>query len=247
MASDPDGSIAAVKIAIIPARGGSKRIPDKNIVNFLGQPLLSYSISAAEKSGLFDTIYVSTDSERIADVAAKFGYPVDFMRAPELADDHTPILPVLQWTLDQYEQRGKKFQTACLLMPTAPLIDADDLIKADEFFRQRDGARTVIAVSRFSVPVEWAFHMKPDGTLKAREPGKANERSQDLPAAYFDTGTFLFIPASEVKAGRINDDRMLAFPIARHKAIDIDDREDLEFAEIVFRGMTAARSASDKA
>ena len=236
-----------MKIAIIPARGGSKRIPDKNIVDFLGQPLLSYSIRAAAKSGLFDTIHVSTDSERIADVAARFGCPVDFMRDSNLADDHTPILPVLQWTLDQSEQRGKKFESVCLLMPTAPLIDTNDLLKADEFFRQRGEARTVIAVSRFNVPVEWAFHMQPDGTLKPREAGAANKRSQDLPTAYFDTGTFLFIPASEVKAGNINDDRMIAFPIARHKAIDIDDREDLEFAEIVFRGMTAAQSASGKA
>lgn len=226
-----------MKIAVIPARGGSKRIPNKNIVDFLGQPLISYSIRAAEESNLFDVIHVSTDSERIADVAAKFGYPVEFMRPPELADDHTPILPVLQWTLEQYEQRGKKFKSACLLMPTAPLIDADDLIGADEVFRQRGETRTVIAVSRFNVPVEWAFHMKPDGTLKPREPGKANERSQDLPIAYFDAGTFLFIPVDEIKAGNINDDRMVAFPIARHKAIDIDDREDLEFAEIVFRGL----------
>ncbi|EGP06594.1 N-Acetylneuraminate cytidylyltransferase [Bradyrhizobiaceae bacterium SG-6C] len=237
-----------MKIAIIPARGGSKRIPDKNIVDFLGQPLLSYSIQAAERSSLFDTIHVSTDSERIADVAARFGHPVDFMRAPDLADDHTPILPVLQWTLDQYEKRDKRFKSACLLMPTAPLIDADDLITADEFFRQRGETRTVIAVSRFNVPVEWAFHMQADGTLKPREPGKANERSQDLPTAYFDTGTFLFIPVHEIKAGNINDDRMIAFPIARHKAIDIDDREDLEFAKMVFRGMRKSRSsASGKA
>ncbi len=226
-----------MKIAIIPARGGSKRIPDKNIVDFLGSPLMSYSIRAAEKSGLFDTIHVSTDSTQIADVAASFGHPVDFMRAPELADDHTPLLPVLQWTLDQYEQRGKTFQSACLLMPTAPLIDADDLVQGAQLFGQHSEDRTVIAVARFSAPVEWAFHMESDGTLKPCQPGMANVRSQDLRPAYFDSGTFLFIPASEVRMGRINDDRMIAFPIPRYKAVDIDEMDDLELAEIIARGI----------
>lgn len=226
-----------MKIAIIPARGGSKRIPDKNIVDFLGSPLMSYSIRAAEKSGLFDTIHVSTDSAQIADVAVKFGHPVDFMRTPELADDHTPLLPVLQWTLNQYEQRGKTFQSACLLMPTAPLIDANDLLHGAELFRRHEGGRTVIAVARFSVPVEWAFHIEPNGTLKPCQPGMANVRSQDLRPAYFDSGTFLFIPAGEILAGRINDDRMIAFPIPRYKAVDIDEMDDLEFAEIIARGL----------
>lgn len=226
-----------MKIAIVPARGGSKRIPDKNIVDFLGRPLMSYSIRAAEKSKLFDAIHVSTDSERIADVAANLGYPVDFMRAPELADDHTGIFPVMQWVLHQYEQRGKFFQSACLLMPTAPLIDANDLLEADKLFRRYNRARTVIAVSRFSVPVEWAYHMDKDGVLKPREPGMANVRSQDLQPSYFDSGTFMFIPASEIKAGRVDDARMIAFPLPRYKAVDIDDRDDLAFAEIIARGL----------
>jgi pseudaminic acid cytidylyltransferase len=226
-----------MKIAIVPARGGSKRIPDKNIVDFLGSPLMSYSIRAAEKSGLFDAIHVSTDSERIAGVAAQFGYPVEFLRAPALADDYTPLLPVLQWTLEQYELRGKSFQSVCLLMPTAPLIDAGDLIRGHDVFRERGGSRTVMAVSRFSVPVEWAFHLEADGTLTACQPGMSNVRSQDLRPAYYDSGTFLFIPAVEAKAGRIDDARMIAFPIPRYKAVDIDDAEDLELASIIARGL----------
>ena len=232
-----------MKIAIVPARGGSKRIPDKNIVDFLGRPLMSYSIRAAEESKLFDAIHVSTDSERIADVAANLGYPVDFMRASALADDHTGIFPVMQWVLDQYEQRGRSFQSACLLMPTAPLIDANDLFEADKLFRRYNEARSVIAVSRFSVPVEWAYHMDKDGVLTPREPGMSNVRSQDLHPWYFDSGTFMFIPAKEIREGRVGDTGMAAFPIERHKAIDIDDRDDLAFAEIVFRGMKARDAA----
>lgn len=226
-----------MRLAIIPARGGSKRIPEKNIVDFLGAPLMSYSIRAAEASGLFDAVHVSTDSERIAGVAAALGHPVDFMRPPELADDHTPLLPVLQWTLDEYARRGRVFESVCLLMPTAPLIESEDLIRGEDVFRQRGGDRTVIAVSRFNVPVEWAYHLENDGTLTACQPGMANVRSQDLRPAYYDSGTFLFIPAAEVKAARIDDTQMVAFPIPRYKAVDIDDMEDLHLAEMIARGL----------
>ncbi len=226
-----------MRIAIVPARGGSKRIPEKNIVDFLGAPLMSYPIRAAKMSGLFDTVHISTDSDRIAGVAAELGYPVDFMRAPELADDHTPLMPVLQWTLDQYAQRGRLFESVCLLFPTAPLIDAGDLIRGAELFRQSGNDRTVMAISRFNVPVEWAFHLEDDGTLKACQPGMADKRSQDIRPTYYDAGTFSFIPSDEVRAGRIDDARMVGLTIPRHKAVDIDDAEDLELAELLARGL----------
>ena len=166
-----------MRIAIVPARGGSKRIPDKNIVDFLGAPLMGYSIRAAQQSGLFDVIHVSTESQRIADVAASLGVPADFLRDPALADDHTPLLPVLSWVLQQYSRRGREFDTVCLLMPTAPLIEADDLRKAEEIFRRHGGQRSVMAVSRFNVPVEWAFRMATDGALTPCQPGMAAVRS----------------------------------------------------------------------
>ena len=224
------------RLAIIPARGGSKRIPDKNIVDFLGAPLISYPIHAAQRSGLFDAIHVSTDSERIAGVAAEFGCPVEFMRAPELADDHTPLMPVLRSTLDRYEAMGRTFRSVCMLMPTAPLIDADDLVKANGLFRQNGEIHTVIAVARYSVPIEWAFRMKSDGTLVPCEPGKANIRSQDLQPAYFDSGTFIFFPVGEIKIGWVNEAGMIAYELPRHKAVDIDDVDDLELAKIIARG-----------
>lgn len=226
-----------MKIAIVPARGGSKRIPDKNVVDFLGAPLLSYSIRAAQASGLFDTIHVSTESKRIADVAAGLGVPVDFMRDPSLADDHTPLMPVLAWVLEQYARRGHHFDTVCLLMPTAPLIEADDLRRAEEEFRRRGGQRTVMAVSRFSVPVEWAFRKDADGTLTPCHPGMATVRSQDLQPAYYDSGTFIFIPGQDVLRGQLDASPMLGFELPRHKAVDIDDAEDLELAKLIFRGL----------
>jgi pseudaminic acid cytidylyltransferase len=228
-----------MRIAIVPARGGSKRIPDKNIVDFLGMPLIGHSLRAARESGLFDCIHVSTDSARIAEVAASLGHPVDFMRDPALADDHTPLLPVLRWTFEQYAARGQRFDSACLLMPTAPLIEADDLRQANAVFEQHARRHTVMAVARFPVPIEWAFRM-PDGAfLVPCQPGMGNVRSQDLAPAYYDAGTFIFLPEAEVLAGRIDDAHLLAYPLPRHKAIDIDDPEDLELAKIIYRGLHA--------
>jgi pseudaminic acid cytidylyltransferase len=228
-----------MKIAIVPARGSSKRIPEKNIVDFHGHPLMSYPIQAAELSGLFDVIHVSTDSLRIAEIAASLGHPVDFMRDPALADDHTPLLPVLQWTIDQYAQRGKHFESVCLLMPTAPLIDADDLRHAEVIFRDHGATNTVIAIARFPVPIEWAFRLDADQRLAPCQPGMAAVRSQDLAPAYYDTGTFLFIPEADVRAGRLDEERMIAYHLPRQKAVDIDNFEDLELARILYRGRSA--------
>jgi pseudaminic acid cytidylyltransferase len=226
-----------MRIAIVPARGGSKRIPDKNIVDFLGSPLMSYSIRAAQQSALFDVIHVSTESQRIADVAASLGVPADFLRDPALADDHTPLLPVLRWVLQQYSRRGSEFDTVCLLMPTAPLIEADDLRRAEALFRRWNGHRTVMAVSRFGVPVEWAFRMAADGVLMPCQPGMAAVRSQDLQPAYFDSGTFVFLSGKDVLKGAIDASPMIGFELPRYKAVDIDDAEDLELARLIFRGL----------
>jgi pseudaminic acid cytidylyltransferase len=229
-----------MKIAIVPARGGSKRIPDKNIVDFSGAPLMSYSIRAAQASGLFDTIHVSTEDTRIADLAAGLGVPVDFMRDPSLADDYTPLMPVLSWVLQQYSGRGRHFDTVCLLMPTAPLIEAEDITRAEEEFRRREGLHTVMAVSRFSVPVEWAFRMSADGSLTPCQPGMAVVRSQDLQPAYYDTGTFAFISKQDVANGQFGSAPMIGFELPRYKAVDIDDAQDLEFAKVIFRGLRGA-------
>ena len=118
------------RIAIIPARGGSKRIPNKNIRDFCGKPMISYALEAARDSALFDCIHVSTDSKKIAEATQKEGFDVDFMRTAELSDDHTPIMPVLKYVLEQYIDRGKYFDEVVLIMACAPLIDANDLISS---------------------------------------------------------------------------------------------------------------------
>jgi len=110
------------RLAIIPARGGSKRIPNKNILEFCGKPIISYILEVVKNSNLFDVIHVSTDSEAIADVVAKLGFPVDFFRPSELADDYTPVMPVLKYVHDEYMKRGRVFDQVWSLMPTSPFM-----------------------------------------------------------------------------------------------------------------------------
>ena len=231
-----------MRIAIIPARGGSKRIPDKNIVEFCGLPLIGHSLRAARQSGLFDVIHVSTESARIAEVAASLGFAVDFMRDPALSDDHTPLLPVMRWVVEQYAACGKRFASVCLLMPTAPLIEGDDLKRASELFEAHAGVRTVMAVARLPVPVEWAFRMSDDGRLTPCQPGMDSVRSQDLAPAYYDSGTFVFLSEADVRNGRIDDKSLIGHVLPRHKAVDIDDMEDLDLARVIYRGLSRSGS-----
>jgi N-acylneuraminate cytidylyltransferase len=226
-----------MKIAIIPARGGSKRIKDKNIIDFCGKPMMAYALEAARASGLFDVIHVSTDSERIAGVAGELGFTVDFLRDPALGDDHTPLMPVLRWVLNEYEARGQAAEDVCLLMPCAPLIEAEDLHAAYERYVAAGREVTTLAVVPFPYPVERALAMDADGLLRPKFPETWLMRSQDLETAYHDAGLFSFSPAASIlDPEMMAATTMLPFPVARHKAIDIDEPEDLELAEILFRG-----------
>lgn len=181
-----------MKIAIIPARGGSKRIPNKNIIDFFGRPMLHYSIQAAVDSRLFDLIHVSTDSEAIADAAAAAGWAPEFRRPAELADDRTPIMPVLAFVLAECARRGRTFDTVSLILPCAPLIEGTDLARAHETFVRNTPRKPLMAVDAYAVPVEWAYSRRADGGLDPVQPGAYAIRSQDLSTKYFDAGTFYF-------------------------------------------------------
>jgi len=229
----------SARIAIMPARGGSKRIKHKNIVDFCGHPLLTYALATAREAGLFDVIHVSTEDARIAETATRYGFPPDFSRDPALADDVTPLLPVLKWVLERYAERGRVFDTVCLLMPTAPLIDADDLKGGCALFDRHGRQRAVLAAASFPCPVEWAMRLLSDDRLVPIDPGKAETRSQDLPKAYYDSGTFIFLPPAQVLAYPREKPDYLGYLLPRHKAVDIDDAGDLELAERLYRGRRA--------
>lgn len=225
------------RIAIIPARGGSKRIPDKNIRDFCGQPMVAYALNAAKESGLFDVIHVSTDSQRIIDVVENLGFPIDFPRAPELADDYTPIMPVLKYVLETYISRGVKFDQVCLLMATSPLVEAADLRGASELYDRNRGTRPVMSITCYPVPVEWAYRRKADGSLIPLEPGMFAIRSQDMEAKYYDAGCFSFFPAQYVlnSEGAGDDMNYIGYILPKYKVVDIDDEEDLILAETIYR------------
>ena len=147
------------RLAIIPARGGSKRIPNKNIKKFCGQPMLSYPIQAASKAGIFDTIHVSTDSQDIAQIASKFGFLPEFMRPKDLSGDHISIMQCLKYVVEKYENLGKKFDTVAMLYATSPLIDPDDLKQACIQFEANKTNSALLAVTPYPSPIEHAFRM----------------------------------------------------------------------------------------
>lgn len=227
------------RIAILPARGGSRRIPNKNIRDFCGKPMIAYALDAAQKSGLFECIHVSTDSRNISEKVAELGFKIDFMRPPDLADDHTPIVPVLKYVVEQYRERECFFDEVVLIMPCSPLIDSDDLIGASALMEKFESRKQVLAVSSYPVPVEWAFHRSDNGILTPMQPGKFSIRSQDLGDKYFDVGMFCFFPENKIlmAEGAGDDEAFVGYEVSKSKAVDIDNEDDWQFAEAIYRGM----------
>jgi N-acylneuraminate cytidylyltransferase len=231
------------RLAVIPARGGSKRIPNKNIRDFCGQPMISHVLMAARTSGLFETIHVSTESENIRDVAVAFGLTPDFPRPNELADDHTPIMPVLRYVAEEYAKRGQIFDEIWLLMACAPLIDANDLLKAAILFQESGSQDPLLAVSEYPAPIEWAFSRDDDGALTPVQAGMFAIRSQDLRKHYFDAGSFAAFSAARVlqSEGAGSDSGFIGYPLPKGSAIDIDDEQDWQLAEAIY-SVRAARA-----
>lgn len=225
------------RIAVIPARGGSKRVPDKNIRDFCGKPMIAHILDTARASGLFDVIHVSTDSEHIMKVVDALGYRVEFPRPPALAEDSTPIVPVVRYVLEEYLRRGQAFQQACLLYACAPLIDPEDLRVAARRFEDLGGRKVLLSVTAFPVPIEWAYELGPGSAMKPVQPGMFHVPSQNLSTKYHDTGSFAFFPVERILADAAHDDRDFhGFPLPAYKAVDIDDEEDWKLAEILYRG-----------
>jgi N-acylneuraminate cytidylyltransferase len=227
------------RIAIIPARGGSKRIPKKNIKNFCGRPIISYVLEAARDSNLFDVIHVSTDSREIADLVERLGFPINFMRVNELSDDYTPIMPVLKWVLEQYKDRGLEFDVVTTIMPCAPFVEKNDLISASKLLKAGNYKNPVLSVSAYSAPIEWAFNKGKNSLLSPIQKDMLEKRSQDLTEHYFDTGSFAFFSSEHINSSIEDDSDMsyLGYVIDKYKAIDIDNMEDWQYAELTMYGL----------
>ena len=224
------------RLAIIPARGGSKRIPDKNIKLFCGQPMISYILNVASESLLFDKIHVSTDSSQIREVIEQLGFSIDFMRPKELADDFTPLMPVLKFVRETYSLLGNEFDEIWLLMACSPLIETDDLLNAAALFAKIDKSYSLLGVAEYPVPIDWAFQMNNTGIIKPVKPGIFSVRSQDMPKNYFDAGMLTVYSSLAIRfsEGAGSDANFVGFVIPKHKAIDIDDEADWLMAEAMY-------------
>jgi pseudaminic acid cytidylyltransferase len=225
------------RIAIIPARGGSKRIPRKNIRDFCGRPMIAHILQSARASGLFDVIHVSTESEDIRDVVEKLGFPIDFMRPANLADDHTPIMPVMKYVIDNYATKRQVFDQVWLLMACAPSIGVNDLKQAAAMFDRVDSGNSLVAVSEYPVPIEWAFTRCEDGNLTPVQAGMFAQRSQDIEKKYYDTGAFAAFPVETVQAsqGSGTDSGFVSYVLPKGSIVDIDDETDWVLAEAIYR------------
>jgi pseudaminic acid cytidylyltransferase len=229
-----------VKLAVIPARGGSKRIPRKNIRPFGGQPMIAWSIRAALDSGCFDRIMVSTDDAEIADVARACGAEVPFMRPPELSDDHTGTIPVIAHATRWQAAQGEAPSAVCCLYATAPFVRAADL-QAGWAALQDSDAAYAFSVTSYAFPIQRAIRLTPQGGVAMFHPEHFNTRSQDLEEAFHDAGQFYWGRAEAWTAGLpIFAPHARAVMLPRHRVQDIDTPEDWARAEWLFKAMQQA-------
>ncbi|SFH12503.1 pseudaminic acid cytidylyltransferase [Pontibacter chinhatensis] len=221
-------------LAIIPARGGSKRIPRKNIRPFLGKPIIAYSIEAALASGLFAEVMVSTDDEEIAHVAQEYGANVPFLRSTGASDDFATTAQVLEEVLLKYKAQGKSFEAACCLYPTAPFVTAKLLQESYKKLQEGD-FDTVFPVLQYSYPI-WRSLKVEQGKAAMNWPEHLNSRSQDLPAAFHDAGQFYWF-----RVDTFLEDKKLftgnsgVIELSELEAQDIDSVTDWKLAELKYK------------
>lgn len=224
-------------IAIITARGGSKRIPKKNIKEFLGKPIIEYSIEVALESGLFEEVMVSTDSEEIAAIARKAGAKVPFLRSERTANDFATTADVLMEVFEEYEKRGRHFTYAVCIYPTAPLVTPAKLKKGLELLQEKD-ANVVMPVVAFSFPPQRGMIVE-NGEIKMKWPENRNVRSQDLEPLYHDCGQFYCYQVDRFMAckGQFTDN-IIPIIMPETEVQDIDNMDDWKIAELKYQLMT---------
>jgi N-acylneuraminate cytidylyltransferase len=225
---------AMKNIAIIPARGGSKRIPNKNIKDFLGKPILAYSIETALESGLFDEVMVSTDSKEIAEVAQKYGAKVPFFRTDKTADDFATTAEVLTEVIMRYELKGITIENACCVYPTAVLLSTEQLILAHQNF-EKWSYDSLMSVLKFSYPVQRGLREE-SGKLKMVWPENKTKRSQDLETIFHDAGQFYFFKVDRFKEKQeLFTENTGYLLLSEYEAQDIDNPEDWTMAELKYK------------
>jgi pseudaminic acid cytidylyltransferase len=223
-----------MKLAVIPARGGSKRIPRKNIKLFSGKPMIAWSIAAALESGCFDRVVVSTDDEEIAAVATHHGAEVPFVRPPELSDDHTGTDAVIRHAIEWFSERGQMPVQVCCIYATAPFVRADDIRRGLAVLTDA-GSDYAFSVTSFPSRIQRAIRITAQGRVEMFYPEYFNARSQDLEEAFHDAGQFYWGRASAwLTREMIYGPDAVAVQLPRYRVQDIDTTEDWEMAEYLF-------------
>ncbi len=226
-----------MKLAVIPARGGSKRIPRKNIKLFCGKPIIGWSIEAAQDSECFDRIIVSTDDEEIADIARSFGAEVPFLRPKNLSDEHSGTIPVIAHAIEWQSRNGREAAHACCIYPTAPFIQPSDLILGMEMLLNNDVAYA-FSVTSFAFPIQRAIKINIDHRIEMLNPQYFNARSQDLEKMWHDAAQFYWGRSEAWMSGMpIFSNNSLPIILPRYRVQDIDIMEDWEKAEYMFRSI----------
>ncbi len=234
-------------LAVIPARGGSKRIPQKNIRPFCGQPIIGYSIECAKRANIFDRIIVSTDSAEVADVARQFGAEVPFMRPDHLSDDHTPTIPVVKHAVESIEaSSADECSAVCCIYPTAPFLQTSDLQTSLSRLQANADADFCFPVTSFPFPIWRAVKLDDQDRVEMIWPENGNVRSQDLEEAYHDAGQFYWGTRDAWKTQtNIFHAKATAVQIPRDRVQDIDTAEDWVRAEAMFRASQLTPKTSE--
>lgn len=228
-----------MKLAIIPARGGSKRIPHKNIREFCGKPMIAHSIEAAACSGLFDRIVVSTDDEEIAAVARSYGAEIPFMRPAAIADDMATTGQVMRHAVAALQTDAQLYSAICCIYATAPFLHTPDLAEGVQKLAAGD-LDYVFSATSFAFPIQRAFRITPAGRVEMFQPEYLTTRSQDLEHAYHDAGQFYWgVPDAWLAERPVFGSRSAAILLPRSRVHDIDTLEDWAAAELAFKVLAA--------
>jgi pseudaminic acid cytidylyltransferase len=234
-----------MRLAVIPARGASKRIPRKNIKPFCGKPMIAWSILAASRSGCFDRVIVSTDDEEIATVAKAHGAEVPFVRPVHLSDDLTGTIPVVAHTIEWQSQNGESANEVCCIYATAPFVQGADLQRGLEVLRST-GADYAFSVTTYAFPIQRAIRITGDRRVEMFNPEQFNTRSQDLAEAWHDAGQFYWGTSEAWLSGKfIFSHGSAPVPLPRYRVQDIDTAEDWTQAELIFRVLNGERKSHD--
>lgn len=228
-----------MRLAVIPARGGSKRIPRKNIKPFCGKPMIAWSIEAALASGCFDAVIVSTDDVEIAEVARHYGADVPFMRPAELSDDYVGTVPVIRHAIEWFIANGQAPEQVCCIYATAPFVTADSIRKGLSVL-QHASVDYAFTVTSYAFPIQRAVRLTESGRVEMFQPEQFNTRSQDLEEAYHDAGQFYWgVAEAWLESRALFGCGSAPILLPRHRVQDIDTAEDWLRAEWMFKAMLA--------